>query len=87
MGRTYSASLGCLALASCIVHGWLYANLPEDILIRGITMLFVFAIVGWVIGHAAEMVVRQSMEKCYRTRIEQLRQTQSDAIAKSKVSG
>ena len=87
MGRAYSASLGCLALASCIVHGWLYANLPEDILIRGLTMLFVFAIIGWVIGHAAELVVRQSMEMSYRTRIEKMRQTQSDANAKSRVSG
>lgn len=87
MGRTYSASLGCLALTSCIVHGWLYANPPEDILIRAITMLFVFAIVGWVIGHAAEIVVRQSMENSYRARIEQLREAQSGAKIDANVGG
>lgn len=86
MGRTYAVSLGCLALVSCIVHGWLCANLPEDILVRGIAMLFVFAGIGWVIGQAAEQIVRQSLEMNYRTRIEQLRQTQSGANVDSKVS-
>lgn len=86
MGRTYSASLACLALASSIVHGWLYANPPEDVLIRGIVMLFVFAIVGWVIGHTAELVVRQSMEKNYRLRVEELRQTQSGAKNESNLA-
>jgi hypothetical protein len=79
MGRAYAACLGCLALASCIGYGLLMSASPEDILVRGICMLFAFAAIGWVVGHTAETIVRQSMEWNYRSTIERLRQRNSGA--------
>ncbi|AMV34279.1 hypothetical protein VN12_19295 [Pirellula sp. SH-Sr6A] len=77
MGRSYAACLGCLALASCIGYGLLMSAPAEDILVRGISMLFVFAVIGWVVGKTAETIVRQSIEWNYRATIERLRQRNS----------
>ncbi len=79
MGRAYAASLGCLALASCIMHGCAVSDLPEDILVRSISMLFIFAVIGWVVGQAAEWIVRQSLEMNYRARVERMRQESASA--------
>ncbi len=81
MGRAYGASLGCLALAACIVHGWFMADSPDGILIRGISMLLVFGGVGWIAGTASEIIVRQNLEFSYRAKIERIREANADAKA------
>jgi hypothetical protein len=73
MGRTYAACLGAIALSGSIVSGLLANSSPDAILIRGLTILFPFAGLGWLMGHAADQAVRHSVEMDFRQRVEQMK--------------
>lgn len=87
MGRSYAACLGCLALAGCIVYGLMTNQSPDSTLVRGLTLLFPFAFLGWVVGHSADQAIRHSVEMNFRAKVERFRQKNSSANAGPAVIG
>ena len=59
IARYTGASLGLLAFAVATISGLLVQNPVSMILSRGIFALFVFFIIGMVLGHAAQMVITE----------------------------
>ena len=87
MGRSYAACLGCLALAGCIIHGLMTNQSPDSTLVRGLTLLFPFALIGWVVGHSADQAIRHSVEMSFRARVERFRQKNSSENADPAITG
>jgi hypothetical protein len=72
MGRVYAGILGPLAMAVVICRGWLSSGGVEGTLTQAIAFLFLFALVGGVLGHIAQAAIDESV----RSKLEQqLRQT------------
>jgi hypothetical protein len=61
MGRVYAGILGPLAMAVVICRGWLDSGGVEGTLTQAIVFLFVFALIGAVLGHIAQVTVDESV--------------------------
>jgi hypothetical protein len=73
MGRSFAACLGCIAMLTQIIAGFVVGMDTETILVRSVVAMVVAALPGWIIGHMADAVVRESIEAQYRRQIEQLK--------------
>lgn len=60
---------------------------PDTTLVRGLTLLFPFALLGWVVGHSADQAIRHSVEMNFRAKVERFRQKNSSVNADSAVTG
>ena len=67
MGRVYAGILGPLAMAVVICRGWLDSGGVEGTLTQAIVFLFVFALVGAVLGQVAQATIDESV----RAKLEQ----------------
>lgn len=59
MIRRIMAALGLLAFAITLLGGLLAGNTFESILSRGLWAMVLFCALGWVVGAAAQYVVRE----------------------------
>lgn len=59
VARFTGATLGLLAFSITVVAGLSVSNPPTLILSRGILALFVFCVIGLVLGSAAQLVIRE----------------------------
>jgi hypothetical protein len=62
MGRTYAGILGPLAFATVLIRGLILVDGAAATLKLAMICLFVFAIVGLVIGRVAETTVLESVK-------------------------
>ena len=61
MGRTYAGILGPLAMAVVICRGWLGSAGATGTLTQAILFLALFAVVGAILGHVAQVTVDESV--------------------------
>jgi hypothetical protein len=61
MSRVYAGILGPLAMAVVICRGWLGSGGVESTLSAAIAYLFVFSVVGALIGQIAQSTVDESV--------------------------
>ena len=61
MGRVYAGILGSLAMTVVIFRGWLGSGGVEGTLTLATTHLVVFAAIGAVLGHLAQVTVDESV--------------------------
>jgi hypothetical protein len=61
MGRAYAGILGSLACLLTVARGVLGGAAVEGTLLAGSAALALFAIVGYLAGQAAELIVRDSV--------------------------
>ncbi len=62
MARTYAGILGPLAMAVVICRGWLQASGVQGTLTTAIVSLFLFALVGAILGHIAQSTIDESVQ-------------------------
>ncbi len=62
VARFTGASLGLFAFAVTTVAGLFVRNPVEVVLSRGILALFVFCFIGFLLGHAAQLVVTENQK-------------------------
>jgi hypothetical protein len=62
MARTYAGILGPLAMAVVICRGWLEASGVESTLTAAIISLFLFAVIGAILGHIAQATIDESVQ-------------------------
>lgn len=78
LGRSFAACLGCIALSVSILLGLIDQGATDAILSYSLNATAVFTAVGWILGNAADSIVRNSVEMNYRARVEQLRAKQRE---------
>jgi hypothetical protein len=61
MGRVYAGTLGPLAMGVVICRGWLGSGGVEGTLTLAIVYLALFAAVGAILGHIAQMTIDESV--------------------------
>ncbi len=79
MSRSYSVSLGALAMGLVVFRGAIFGELAGEVAIEAIIAMVVFAGVGGVAGWIADFLVRDSLEGMFRKRVDWYRQGLIDA--------
>lgn len=74
MGRDYAGILGTTAMSTVLVRGLISAGGLESILIAAIGALFLFAGLGWLIGHAAARIVDESVRQRINAELDRMEQ-------------
>jgi len=62
MAPRYAGILGFIAFATTLVRGWLVGTGMESAIVTGVVYLFVFALIGWMVGSIATSVIIQSVK-------------------------
>jgi len=75
MGRNYAGILGFLAFATVIARGVMGGLDTVSTMALAVGCLFVFTIVGWIVGAVAEQTIMESVR--YRFRVEMETKTSS----------
>ena len=70
MLRSYAASLGALAMGLVVLRGAILGELAADVAMEAIKAMLVFACVGGVAGWIADYLVRDSLERTFRSRVD-----------------
>ena len=78
MARAYSGVLGSLGLCLVICRGLVLNHLPNEVLTHGLVVFFLFALIGFCIGHLAEQTVRESVENRFRDEMARLESAAAD---------
>jgi uncharacterized membrane protein len=63
LGKLLAGILGLMAFGVCIFGGLFTGARAEVAIVRGLQAMVLFALLGWVIGWAAETVVRDQVRK------------------------
>ena len=79
MIRGISVSLGALAMGLVVTRGAINGELAENVAIEAIAALIVFMGIGWVAGWISDYLVRDSLERNFRARVQWYRQGLVDA--------
>ena len=61
MGAMYAGILGTLACATVLARGILRSSAADEVLWQGWLALWGFAILGWLAGQAAELLITDSV--------------------------
>ena len=61
MGRRYAAVLGMLAFAAILVRGTVRGGAPESVMDQAVVYLFVFAVLGALVGSLAQWIVEDAV--------------------------
>jgi hypothetical protein len=67
MGRAYAGSLGLLACVIILIRGLVHGAGAEATILAASGGLFLFALVGYVAGQLADMLVRESVTSQFQT--------------------
>jgi hypothetical protein len=67
MGRAYAGSLGLLACGIILIRGLVHGAGAEATILAASGGLFLFALVGYVAGQLADMLVRESVTSQFQT--------------------
>jgi hypothetical protein len=73
MARAYAARLGCIAMIFGLLKHFMSGSDLASGVWNGLSLLVIFAIVGFFIGATAESVIRQSLEANFRKKVENYR--------------
>lgn len=71
MGPRYAGILGFIAFATTLVRGWLVGTGFESAIVTAVVYLFVFALIGWMVGSIATTVIIQSVKDRLRNELAQ----------------
>jgi hypothetical protein len=66
MGRAYAGTLGPLAFACIVARGVAVSSGVEETLATASAALFVFAMIGYIVGQLAEHLVNESVRKQFQ---------------------
>ncbi len=70
MARAYAARLGCIAMVFGLLEHFIGNLHVSHAAMHAVILLFVFSVLGYVIGSVAEELVRQSVEANFRRSVE-----------------
>ncbi len=79
MSHSFAVSLGAIAMGLVVLRGAIRGGLADNVAMEAIVALLVFAAVGAVAGWIADYLVRDSLERKFRARVEWYRQGLLDA--------
>ncbi len=79
MIRSTAVSLGALAMGLVVLRGAINGELAGSVAIEAIISMIVFMCVGWVAGWISDHLVRDSIERVFRARVDWYRQGLIDA--------
>jgi hypothetical protein len=82
MAHAYAARLGCIALIFGLAKTILDDGSFASGVATGLTLLFIFAVAGFLIGGLTESLIRQSLEVNFRRRVENYRMQAKKAASK-----
>lgn len=74
MPRSFAASLSALAMAIVVLRGAARGEPIEVVTAEAMVAMFVFAVMGYVAGQIADYLVRDSLERSFRTRMDWYRE-------------
>ena len=74
MIRRISVSLGALAMGLVVIRGAINGELAGNVAIEAIAAMIVFMGIGWVAGWISDYLVRDSLERNFRARVQWYRQ-------------
>ena len=63
LGKLLAGILGLMAFGVCIFGGLLTGARAEVAILRGLQAMVLFALLGWLVGWAAETVVRDQVRR------------------------
>lgn len=75
MGRDYAGILGTTAMVTVLVRGLVSAGGLESILIAAIGAMFLFAGLGWLVGHAAARIVDESVRQRINAELDRMEES------------
>jgi hypothetical protein len=73
MARAYAARLGCIAMIFEMIKQCLNGGELSSGVWNGLSLLVIFAMIGFAIGATTESVIRQSLEANFRKKVENYR--------------
>ncbi len=79
MLRSYAVSLGALAMGLVVLRGAIHGELAASVAMEAIVAMLVFACVGGVAGWIADYLVRDSLERMFRSRVDWYRKGMIEA--------
>ena len=79
MLRSYAVSLGALAMGLVVLRGAIRGELAGHVAIEAIVAMLLFACVGGIAGWIADQLVRDSLERMFRARVQWYRKGMLDA--------
>ena len=79
MLRSYAVSLGALAMGLVVLRGAIHGELAASVAMVAIMAMLVFSCVGGVAGWIADYLVRDSLERMFRSRVDWYREGMIDA--------
>ena len=79
MLRSFAVSLGALAMGLVVARGAIHGELAGSVAIEAIGAMLVFTCVGGIAGWIADYLVRDSLERMFRARVEWYRKGLIDA--------
>ena len=79
MTRGIAVSLGALAMGLVVLRGAINGELADNVAVEAIVAMIVFMCIGWVAGWISEYLVRDSLERVFRARVDWYRQGLVDA--------
>jgi hypothetical protein len=75
MGRDYAGILATTAFVTVIARGLVMSGGIESIMMTAIGAMFLFALLGWLIGNAAARIVDESVRQRINTELEAMEQS------------
>lgn len=79
LGKLLAGILGLLAFGLCIIGGLMTGARAEVAITRGLQAMILFAVLGAVVGWAAEAVIRDQVRKEASQALEEVRKQQAAA--------
>jgi hypothetical protein len=77
--RSYAVSLGALAMGLVVFRGAIQGEPALGVAMEAIVAMFIFTCVGGIVGWIADYLVRDSLERTFRARVEWYRKGLIDA--------
>ena len=79
MLRSYAVSLGALAMGLVVLRGAIRGELASNVAMEAIVAMLMFTCVGGIAGWIADHLVRDSLERMFRARVQWYRKGLLDA--------
>ncbi len=79
MIRGIAVSLGALAMGLVVLRGAIYGELADNVAVEAIIAMIVFMCIGAVAGWITDYLVRDSLERVFRARVDWYRKGLVDA--------
>ena len=78
MGRTYAGIVGLLAFTTLLARGWLDGAAVAATIKIACFGLFLWALIGWVLGRLAAWIVEESLRAQWNAEVAALQRARSD---------